>query len=251
MKTALIRQMEFRGDFFAWMAINLLWMVFQLVFFWVIYGHTDTIAGWDSNHLLVLLGVYYWLEFFVWTFGYPNISRLSLYVNKGELDFYLLKPLNPQFQVSLRRMSPHNMASIIPATALLITGVRGAALEISPGQVLIALILLAAGVVIFYSLWFMTVCLIFWTGRASNVQELFLVTLQVQRVPTEIFSPAVQVLVNFVVPVAIVTVFPARVLLGTLGWEQAAAMLALAAGLLWLSGQVFRVGLRRYESASS
>jgi ABC-2 type transport system permease protein len=250
-KTVLVREMEYRANLFAWMAINLCWMAFQLTFFWVIYRHTDRIGGWDSNELQVLLGAYYWLEFFVWTFGYPNLGRLSTYVNRGELDFFLLKPLNSQFQVSLRRFSPHNTASAIPATVLLLNGIRGAGLQIGPDQVALFLLLLAAGVLIFYSLWFLSVTLIFWMTRGHNLQELFLVTLQVARVPTEIFSPAAQFLMNFVVPVALVSVFPTRALLGTLGPELAAYMVAVATALLWLSSRFWRFALRRYASASS
>jgi ABC-2 type transport system permease protein len=250
-KTVLVREMEFRASFFAWMAINLCWMAFQLTFFWVIYRHTGHIGGWDANELQVLLGAYYWLEFFVWTFGYPNLGRLSTYVNTGELDFFLLKPLNSQFQVSLRRFSPHNMASLIPATVLLVNGIRGAGLQAGPGQAALFLALLAAGVLIFYSLWFLSVTLIFWMTRGHNLQELFLVSLQVARVPTEIFSPAVRFLVSFVVPVGMVTVFPTRALLGTLGPELAAYMAATAAALLWLSSRFWRFALRRYASASS
>ncbi len=250
-KTVLVREMEYRGNFFAWMVINLFWLAFQLTFFWVIYRHTDRIGGWDANELQVLLGTYYWLEFFVWTFGYPNLGRMSTYVSRGELDFFLLKPLNSQFQVSLRRLSPHNTASLIPATVLLVNGLRSAQVQIGPVQVAMFLVLFAAGVLIFYSLWFMSVTLIFWMTRGSNLQELFLVTLQVERVPTEIFSPAAQFLMNFVVPVAMVTVFPTRALLGNLGLELAAYMVGAAAALLWLSSRFWRFALRRYASASS
>jgi ABC-2 type transport system permease protein len=251
LKTVLVREMEFRANFFAWMVINLCWMVLQLTFFWVIYRHTDRIGGWDANELQVLLGTYYWLEFFVWAFGYPNLGRMSTYVDRGELDFFLLKPLNAQFQVSLRRFSPHNTASLIPATVLLVSGIRGAGLQISLGQAALFLVLFAAGVLIFYSLWFLSVTLIFWMTRGSNLQELFLVTLQVERVPTEIFSPAVAFLVSFVVPVAMVTVFPTRALLGSLGPQLAAYMVVAAAALLWVSSRFWRFVLRRYASASS
>ena len=251
MKTALIREMEFRANFFSWMAINLLWMAFTLVFFWVLYGHTDNIAGWDANQVLVLLGTYYWLEFFVWTYGYPNLGRISGYVNRGELDFFLLKPMNSQFHVSLRRMSPHNTASAIPATVLLLSGLRGMGARPDPLSVLTFLVLFAAGVLIFYALWFMSVTTIFWLQRGQNIQELFLVTLQAMRVPTEIFGLLGQFVLTFLVPVAMVTVFPTRALLGTLGPGLPAVMVAMAAGLLWLSGRWWRYALKRYASASS
>ena len=251
MKTALIREMEFRANFFSWMIINLLWMAFTLVFFWVIYGHTDNIAGWDSNELLVLLGAYYWLEFFVWTFGYPNLGRISGYVNRGELDFFLLKPISPQFHVSLRRMSPHNTASAIPATVLLVSGLRGLGVHPDLLSLLTFLVLFAAGVLIYYALWFMSVTAIFWMQRGQNIQELFLVTLQAMRVPSEVFGLLGQFVLTFVVPVAMVTVFPVRALLGTLNPELAAVMVAVAVGLLWLSGRWWEFALKRYDGASA
>ena len=250
-KTALIRELEFRASFFSWMIINLLWMAFTLTFFWVIYGHTDSIAGWDVNELLTLLGVYYLFEYFVWTFGYPNLGRISSYINLGELDFFLLKPINSQFHVSLRRMSPHNSASLVPATVLLVSGLRGLGVQPDAPTVLISLVLFAAGVLIFYALWFMSVTTIFWLQRGQNIQELFLVTLQAMRVPPEVFGLLGQFLLTFVVPVAMVTAFPTRALLGTLGPWQAAAMVAVAVGLLWASGRWWRFALRRYASASS
>ncbi len=58
-------------------------------------------------------------------------------------------------------------------------------------------------------------------------------------------------LITFVVPISIVTVFPARVLLGTLQPEMAVYMLGAAVLLLWLSNRFWRFALRRYASASS
>ncbi len=251
MKTAVIREMEFRGNFFAWMIINLAWMGFTVSFFWVIYGHTDTIGGWDANQLMVLLGTFFCMEFFVWTFGYPNLGRISTYVNKGELDFFLLKPINPQFHVSLRRFSPHNTASLVPAAGMLLIGLRGMGLTLSLGQMLLYAILFVAGLLIFYSLWFMSITLIYWTTRTHNIQELFLTVLQVQRMPPEVFGAAGRFLITFIVPISIVTVFPARVLMGTLQPELAAYMLGAAVFLLWFSNRFWNFALRRYASASS
>ena len=250
-KTALIREMEFRGNFFSWMVINLLWMAFTLVFFWVLYGHTDSIAGWGVSELLTLLGVYYLFEYFVWTFGYPNLGRISRYINTGELDFFLLKPINSQFHVSLRRMSPHNSASLIPAAALLVTGLRGLGVSPDPVSLLTFAVLFAAGVLIFYALWFMSVTAVFWMQRGQNIQELFLVTLQAMRVPSEVFGLLGQFVLTFVVPVAMVTMFPTRALMGTLRPELAVAMVGVALGLLWVSGWWWRFALRRYDGASA
>jgi ABC-2 type transport system permease protein len=250
-KTAIIRTLEFRADFVAWTIINLLWMVFQLTFYWVIYQHTDAIAGWNADQLRVLLGTCYVLEFGVWTFGYPNLGRISGYVNRGELDLFLLKPLNSQFHVSLKRMSPHNVPGIIPASLLVITGLQALGARVDALTVTLYLALVGAGMVIFYALWFMSVTSVIWLQRCTNIQELFLVALPAQKAPPEVFGLLGRFVLTFVLPVAMVTAFPTQAAMGLLSPAMAGVMVATAAVLLWASGRLWTFALRSYVSASS
>ncbi len=250
-KTAIIRTLEFRADFVAWMIINLLWMVFQLTFFWVVYQHTDAIAGWNADQLRVLLGTGYLLEFAVWTFGYPNLGRISGYVSRGELDLFLLKPLNSQFHVSFKRMSPHNVPSVAPAALLVITGVQALGIQVDLLTAAVYLALVGAGMAIFYSLWFMSVTTVIWLQRCINIQELFLVALPAQKVPPEVYGLLGRFVLTFVVPVAMVTVFPTQAAMGLLSPQMAGVMVATAAVLLWLSSRLWTFALRGYVSASS
>lgn len=250
-KTAIIRTLEFRADFVAWTCINLLWMVFQLTFYWVIYQHTNAIAGWDADQLRVLLGTCYVIEFAVWTFGYPNLGRISGYVSRGELDLFLLKPLNSQFHVSLKRMSPHNVPGIIPASLLVITGLQAMGARVDALTVVLYLALVGAGMLIFYALWFMSITTVIWLQRCTNIQELFLVALPAQKVPPEVFGLLGRFVLTFVLPVAMVTAFPTQAAMGLLSPQMAALMALTAAVLLWLSSRLWTFALRSYSSASS
>jgi ABC-2 type transport system permease protein len=108
-----------------------------------------------------------------------------------------------------------------------------------------------SGVVIVYSLWFMSLLPVFWWGRADNIQHLFRPLHQLTRIPIDITGRVLRHLFTFVIPLAFVSTVPAQALaVGVSPWLIVYGILA-AVFSLWLSNRAWHFALRHYTSASS
>ena len=106
--------------------------------------------------------------------------------------------------------------------------------------VLVACALLASAVAILYANSILVVSLAFFVVKVDNLIYLFLSLYDAARWPSSIFRGVLALLFTFVVPLAVMTTFPALALLGTLTFTQAAGALGgaviftLGARVVWL-----------------
>jgi len=118
-------------------------------------------------------------------------------------------------------------------------------------QFVLGAVMFCAGVAATYALWMVCAAAAFWVVRLDNLMFLLGSIFDVARWPVQVFGGVWRVIFTFVIPVAVMTTFPAMALLGTLEpWK----MLATAGGsllLLALSRVVWRTAIRSYTSASS
>jgi len=114
-----------------------------------------------------------------------------------------------------------------------------------------ALAMLAAATTILYSLWLIVISLAFWFVRVDNLSYLFTAIFDAARWPVSVFRGWVRAVLTFVIPVGLMTTFPAMALLGTLSPSRLLVAVALAALFLTLSRLVWTRAVRHYASASS
>jgi ABC-2 type transport system permease protein len=91
----------------------------------------------------------------------------------------------------------------------------------------------------------------FWVVRLDNLMFLLGSIFDVARWPVQVFHGAWRFVFTFVIPVAVMTTFPAMALLGRLGARTALATAGGALLLLALSRVIWRTAIRSYTSASS
>lgn len=246
----LIREMEFRSHFILNNLISFAWSMVVMLTFFFIYQHVDAVSGWQVQEMLLLTAIYFLVDRIFDSFFEINFNNFIALVNNGDLDGVLLKPVSSQFLVSLRRFSFSMLFSNLTMIGVIIYLSVTYFSPIYWWQVLIFLILLAASVIITYSLWFITMLPIFWWGRVDNLQHLFRPFHQLCQMPIEItgrFKP----LLTYIVPLAFVATVPAESLIGRLNYALVFYGVAAAAGLLWLSHRLWQWALGYYTSASS
>jgi ABC-2 type transport system permease protein len=139
------------------------------------------------------------------------------------------------------------------AAAITMMAYAFAKLDAAPGagQILLAILLTMAALMILYSIWILVVCAAFWVVRLDNLAYLFSSIFDFARWPATIFSGTLRVVFTFVIPLALMTTYPAAVLLDRLDERTAllgiggALAFAAAARLIWLRA------IGHYTSASS
>lgn len=258
-RNSLIRDMTFRTNFVIEAISSISWMIMNLGFYTLVYQFTPSIADWGKYEFFVFIATTMFINSLVQAFFMPNMQELSELVRTGGLDFALLKPIDTQFLVSLRRVNWSSLGNFIVAALLLVYSLpRIEGLEISPWQYVLYTLYVFLGVWILYSVMIGLAATSIWLGRNQSLYDFWFYITNFSRYPMEIYqgpwgTPLRQIF-TFVIPILVVINVPARFMAKPLAetqWLLAGfAILATIFSLL-ASRWIFKQALWSYRSASS
>jgi ABC-2 type transport system permease protein len=80
----------------------------------LLFAGGTSLGGWSWNGALVVLGFYTLLDGITTCVLQPNLSRIVNHVQTGTLDYVLLKPIDSQFWLSTRTVSPWGLPPFWP-----------------------------------------------------------------------------------------------------------------------------------------
>jgi ABC-2 type transport system permease protein len=251
MRNCLVREMQFKANFMVRLVTELLWLVMQFIYIGVIYGQTGQIAGWTVWEMVVLVGTNHLITQLFEALFYDNCMRLIDQIRQGDLDFSLIKPINTQFLVSLRYTDYASIANSTLGLGIVLFALGKMGTGLTLGGAVIFILLVANSILIYYSILFILSAWTFWIGRSNNLLELYWQFGQFSRYPGDIYPWFLRGLLFTLIPMLVVSNFPAGVLIHKLesGW----IFYGFGIGLLFLifTSWVWRAGLRQYRSASS
>lgn len=247
----LMAAMEYRFNFFLWGAIGLMWAIVFLIGGELIFGTTGTIAGWTKSEALLLVATETQFIAFMWLFVFPNLERFSTLIRKGELDFYLLKPVSSRFIVSTREFAFDPLIRISAVFVYMAVVLKQIGWVASWGNVLGASFLFICGMAIFYNLLFALTITNFWLVNVTNLVNFSHSLLDMGRYPVQIYQGVLQKILIFILPVAYIGTFPVQALLGNLSPDKYFWAIFLVVATSILSQWFWNFALKRYSSASS
>jgi len=172
-------------------------------------------------------------------------------IRTGAFDYVLLKPVDAQFMVSTAGYEPQKVIDLIGAVALASYAFSRLGVWPTPPQIGIGILLLISGVLAMYSLWIICAAASFWVVRLDNLIYLLMAIFDTARWPIQVFRGAWRFLFTFIIPVAIMTTFPAMALLGRLSTRTTLLTLAGSLAMVMISRLIWRAAIRNYTSASS
>lgn len=243
-------QLEYRANFLINLLTSLLTAGGSLLGLLVVSGDGQPIGGWSYREAAVVVGLFTLVQGLIGALLQPNLNKIAEAVRLGTMDFTLLKPIDAQFLVSTRNINLFQAIDMLLGLGIIGWAVAGLP-GVTPAGALVAALLVGAGLLIVYAIWFMLSTTAFWFVKVENLTDLFSGLFRAGQFPVSAYPGWVRLLFTFVVPVAFVTTVPAEALTGrcqplsALGALLAAALLLLAARLLW------RRALASYTSASS
>jgi ABC-2 type transport system permease protein len=247
-RTSWAAEAEYRGNFISSAlssAGNLFGSAFSI---WLFYRGGAGFPGWTIDEGVVVLGLFSIFTGFVGSVLAPNLSRIVQHVERGTLEFVLLKPLDSQLQISLRVLSPWGVADTFWGVLLVVVGlVRSGQAQWSS---LWAVVPLVSGAVLLYALWFLVATTAVWFTKVYNATEVLRGLLDAGRFPMAAYPAAYRFVFTFVVPIAFLTTVPAEVLLGRASVPLVLASPVVAAVALLAARAFWKRALRSYSGAS-
>ena len=217
----------------------------------LVFANTDSLRGWSSGELLVVMGVYVLVGGLIRTIIQPNMAQLMSDVQDGTLDFVLTKPADGQLLVSVRRVQLWQAVDVVVGGVLVAVAV--ARLPVSPGvlDVLAFAGALLLGAVSIYCFWLLLTTLAFWVTRVDPIVELFDGMYQAGRWPVSVYPGWLRVGFTVLVPLAFAVTVPASALTGRASGWLLLGSVGFTAALAALTRFVWRRALHRYSGASA
>ena len=245
------RAMEFRVDFFFRIGMDMLWAAMHIVYFTVIFMHTGLLGGWNYDQVLIFAGVLFVTDAFQMTLFSNNLWWFPIHVNKGDLDYYLVRPVSSLFFLSLKEFAANSFVNLLIALSVLTwTLVRYP--DPIPGSMIgLLAVLIGLGVFIDYLIHVIFLIPVFWIHNADGLKTLFWNLGSTGSRPHGIYKGWTRRILTTVLPFALIASYPVE---GLFGGKPAVTLLhmgAVAVGGSLVLAVFWRMGLRAYSSASS
>jgi ABC-2 type transport system permease protein len=244
--------LQYRVDFFVQGAVSLFWALLALVPLGIVFsGSRQSVAGWTFPESLLVLGFFTVLKALLEGAINPSLSAVIDHIRKGTLDFVLLKPADAQFLVSTSRFEPWRVADALSGVGILVYAFWRMGRAPRLDQLLLATSVLVVAVLVLYSLWILVISAAFHVVRIDNLSYLFSSIYDAARWPVSVFTGVLRLVFTFIIPLAVMTTYPAMALLGTLDVGTAALSALCALVFAAIARSVWTLSLARYTSASS
>jgi ABC-2 type transport system permease protein len=260
-RNSLVRDMTFRANFLIDSVTSMAWMFLNLAFYLLVFRFTNSIGentGWQEYQFFIFFATSLLINSLVQSFFMTNVDELTDLIRTGGLDFILLKPIDAQFLVSLRRVEWSSLSNFFLGLVLLGYALLRLAYVPSPIQVVLYVVYLACGVAIYYSLMVALASATVWMGRNLTLYDFWFYITTFSRYPMEIYEGPIgrplRRFFTFIIPVLVVVNVPARMLVWPLQAKYsplAAFTLFATAASLAASRWLFQLALASYRSASS
>ena len=242
---------QYRWEFLVGGVMTLFWTFWNLVPMFVVWGRRPTVTGWSLPEALLVVAWFTLLRGLLEGAVQPSLTAVVEHIRKGTLDFVLLKPADAQFLVSTARFEPWRVLDFVAASAMCGWAFRELHRAPTASQVATALGLTVASCALLYALAILVVSAAFFVVRLDNLIYLFNSIFDAGRWPATVFRGFWKALFTFVIPLALMTTYPALALLGRLDGKTALWALAGALAFVIVSRLVWLRAIGHYTSASS
>ena len=251
LRASVALALQYRIEFIVEGALAVLWMAVTLVPVLVVFGTRTAVEGWTFPEMLLVLGWFVALKGVLEGAVSPSLMAVIEHIRKGTLDFVLIKPADAQLLVSVAKLEPWRVVDLIGAGLIFAYAFGKLGRAPTAGEVIAAAAMLLAALLVLYSIAILVVSIAFFAVRVDNLLYLFQSIFDVARWPSTVFRGALAIVFTYVLPLALMTTYPALALLGRLRPLTGLGALAGTLAFAGFSRLVWSLSIRRYTSASS
>lgn len=260
MKMALLSIIEYPSAILGWLLSNPIQFIVGFATIKFVVAEFGNINGWSYGQLAFLYGlavISHALSMIFFVQGW----FLGFYVLEGEFDRFLTRPLSVVYQFLFTQINVFGFTDLIPGLVVFIYGCVKVSFVPNPANIGMILVMLTGATLIRGGIYVILGSTSFWTRSANDfgqyTQEIFDKTTMY---PLSMYPESLQFILTYLIPIGWVCFYPVSGMLGvtdtglTTGFTSwAAVWITLGVGILVMAvaSFVFRLGLKRYESAGN
>lgn len=216
------------------------------------FSHAHNLGGLNQNEGILLYSIFsllYALSLMIYVTGIKHFLWSGL--RMGELDYWLVKPLNPQFLANFSFPNTEQIPLILLEAGLFFRQLYLVRAQVTLFSLLVFLasIILASLILYFTLSTYQT--LGFYATKAPQVVEILDKATDFANYPTSIFPNLVKITLFTLIPIAFTAYVPTLFLLNRGNLWLFLSEIVLLIILYYLNQFAWQAGLKRYSSASS
>jgi len=257
LKTSIINTFQHETAYFAENWTNLFSTVFytaaMLLFINVLYSNVKTFAGYTFNEMMFLSFVGQMGFYISWGIFDQNDDLLMDDIQKGTLDFVLIKPVPSLFFVSFRRIAlVSTLRDGVPTLVVLGSLVQWSALPFGFTNTIFGTLIFICGLVLWHCIRFLLIFPAFWLGNAKGIYSVSYKLTETNNLPLQGYGNGFRIFFSVVVPILFLSAISGSVMLGK---SDGGTMLFYAFFVttifLAILNLAWKSALKNYTSASS
>ena len=249
--TSFASELEYKTNILIDLITAILSLIGSIFLLSIFFQNNSSIGDWEFEEALIIQGIYTILNGITNTWFNPNLSEIVKHIREGTLDFVLLKPIDSQFFISLKKINPSGFLEIMLGICLLLFCIKFNQINLNLSFLCLSLITMTCSICILYSLWFFISTTTIWFVKTWNATEVLRSFLYIGRFPLNSFSFSLRVFFSIFIPIAFITTIPSEVFLGLSQLWKILLEVIVASVFLITSRKFWLFALKFYSSASS
>ena len=223
-----------------------------IIFIQLIFNSIPALDGWGYYEILFIYGmaqiprgIDHIFTDYLWLFTWKTVVE-------GEFDRYLLRPLNPLFQVISESVQPDGLGEIIVGVMLTVYSSSKLGLQFGFAKIITLLVVTLFSTIIYTAIKLAVSSIAFWTK--SSFSYLFM-TYQISsfaKYPVAIYPKVIKFILVGIIPFAFTGYYPAAYFLGKESFEMGILLtIGVALISITIAYKIWTLGIKSYESAGS
>ncbi|MBD8500825.1 ABC transporter permease [Paenibacillus arenosi] len=244
-------RLTYRADFWIEVISDLMFQITNLIFIFVVFMHTPTLAGWTRDEMVFVYG-YFMIPYGIFSCFFNMWGFSERYIVKGEMDRILTRPAHNLFQILLENVDPPSIIGSFVGAILMITAGSQLGIDFGALDILLLLIMIVGSVLIYFGIYTALTSISFYSDAPTGILPLVWNIQNYGRYPLTIYNRFIQVLLTWILPFAFVGIVPASRFLEDKGMEQMALLTPVVGIIAFTIGlTMWNVGVKRYRGAGS
>lgn len=244
--------MQSKVNFFIGIICFVLSQASGILFLTLIFNRIPDLNGWSFYEILFIYGfaqiprgLDHLYADYIWIFSKDTII-------KGEFDRYLLRPLNPLFQVFAERVQLDALGELIIGFTIVGYSIANLDINITFMRVLAFIVVIIAGAIIYTSIKLLIASLAFWIKESYPILNIVYMFSDFTKYPTSVYGKGIQIVLSYIIPFAFTAFIPASYFLGNDKFFYCVVGTCIIAVVAWIIAlQVWKLGMKNYESAGN
>ncbi|MCF0149616.1 MAG: ABC-2 family transporter protein [Clostridium sp.] len=244
--------MEYRMDFILGLIGFILVQLAGVIFIKLIFNVIPTLEGWSFYQILFIYGfaqiprgIDHIFTDYLWIFSWKTIVN-------GEFDKYLLRPINPLFQVISESFQPDGLGEVIIGGILIVISSINLNVSYNLLKIIGFIFVILCATLIYTSIKLATSSIAFWVKFSQSHMFMAYQISTFAKYPMGIYPSAIKFILIFIIPFAFTGYYPGIYFIGE-GNIITGIVLPFIVSLvsITVSYNIWLKGISVYESAGS